>query len=305
MICRILIISQFPLTQLLRFAIILKGRGKYERLPGPRITLRISILASGSSGNSTLLETDSTCLLVDAGLSRKETLRRLVALGVQPEHLDGILISHEHTDHTNGLPQLLVHWQATAYITELTHNEIVRTLPDEAGKKIDRVEHIRAGERFTIGDIEISPFSVPHDAADPVGYAFRTNDTKLAIVTDLGYLPELVKHHLRECDCLILESNHDLEMLKVGPYPWHIKQRVMSRTGHLSNHIVSEYLADPEGFDARARFLVLAHVSETNNNPDLVHLSAVEALNRRPPEAAFRGELLVASQRSPLGPLVL
>lgn len=276
-----------------------------ERLPGPQISLRITILASGSSGNSTLLETEHTCLLVDAGLSRKETLRRLGALGVQPERLNGILISHEHTDHTSGLPQLLGHWQATAYLTELTHREIVRTLPGDAGKRIDRVEHIRAGERFTIGDIEISPFSVPHDAADPVGYAFRTNGTKLAIVTDLGYLPELVKHHLRECNCLILESNHDLEMLKVGPYPWHIKQRVMSRTGHLSNHIVSEYLADPEGFDARARFLVLAHVSETNNNPDLVHLSAVEALNRRPAESAFHGELLVASQHKPLGPLVL
>lgn len=276
-----------------------------ERLPGPQISLRITILASGSSGNSTLLETEHTCLLVDAGLSRKETLRRLAALGVQPERLNGILISHEHTDHTSGLPQLLGHWQATAYLTELTHREIVRTLPGDAGKRIDRVEHIRAGERFTIGEIEISPFSVPHDAADPVGYAFRTNGTKLAIVTDLGYLPELVKHHLRECNCLILESNHDLEMLKVGPYPWHIKQRVMSRTGHLSNHIVSEYLADPEGFDARARFLVLAHVSETNNNPDLVHLSAVEALNRRPAESAFHGELFVASQHKPLGPLVL
>ncbi|HEV2299900.1 MAG TPA: MBL fold metallo-hydrolase [Candidatus Acidoferrales bacterium] len=276
-----------------------------ERFLGLRISLRICILASGSSGNSTLLETERTCLLVDAGLGRKETFRRLAALGIRPERLDGILISHEHTDHTSGLPQLLGHWCATAYITELTHREIVRTLPDGAGKKIDRVEHIRAGERFTIGDIEVSPFSVPHDAADPVGYAFRTNGTKLAIVTDLGYLPELVKHHLRECDCLILESNHDLEMLKVGPYPWYIKQRVMSRTGHLSNNIVSEYLADPEGFDARARFLVLAHVSETNNNPDLVHLSAVEALNRRPSESAFRGELLVASQRTPLGPLVL
>ncbi|MGH9828350.1 MAG: MBL fold metallo-hydrolase, partial [Blastocatellia bacterium] len=166
-------------------------------------------------------------------------------------------------------------------------------------------EHIRAGERFTIGDIEISPFSVPHDAADPVGYSFRADGMKVAIVTDLGYLPELVKYHLREADCLILESNHDLEMLKVGPYPWYIKQRVMSRTGHLSNNIVSEYLADPEGFDGHARFLILAHVSETNNNPDLVHLSAVEALNRRPAEATFRGELMVASQTVPLGPLSL
>jgi phosphoribosyl 1,2-cyclic phosphodiesterase len=128
---------------------------------------------------------------------------------------------------------------------------------------------------------------------------------KISLVTDLGYLTSLVKHHLREADCLILESNHDLEMLKVGPYPWYVKQRVMSRTGHLSNHTVSEFLADPEGFDAQARFLVLAHLSENNNNPELARISAEEALNRRPAEAAFRGELMLASQRIPLGPIEL
>lgn len=242
---------------------------------------------------------------MDAGLGRRETLRRLAELGKNPERIDGILISHEHTDHSSGLPQLLNHWRATAYLTESTCREILRFLPEKTGKKIERVEHIRAGEQFTIGDIAVSPFSVPHDAADPVGYSFRANGTKVAIVTDLGYLPELVKYHLREADCLILESNHDLEMLKVGPYPWYIKQRVMSRTGHLSNTIVSEYLADPEGFDGRARFLILAHVSETNNNPDLVHLSAVEALNRRPSDCTFRGQLMIASQTVPLGPLSL
>ena len=173
------------------------------------------------------------------------------------------------------------------------------------GKRIERIEHIGAGDRFTIGDIEICAYTIPHDAADPVGFSFRCNGSKVALVTDLGYLTELVKQHLRDADCLILESNHDLEMLKVGPYPWHIKQRVMSRTGHLSNHTVSEFLADPEAFDGRARFLVLAHLSENNNNPDLARLSAEEALNRRPAEAAFHGELFIASQRVPLGPLVV
>jgi phosphoribosyl 1,2-cyclic phosphodiesterase len=127
----------------------------------------------------------------------------------------------------------------------------------------------------------------------------------MALVTDLGYMPELVKVHLRDSDCLLLESNHDLDMLKVGPYPWVVKQRVLSRTGHLSNHAVSEYLCDPEGFDGRARYLVLAHVSQENNNPDLVRLSAEEALNRRPPGFAFLGQLLVASQQVPLKPLDL
>jgi phosphoribosyl 1,2-cyclic phosphodiesterase len=265
----------------------------------------VTILASGSSGNCTLLETERTRLLVDAGLGKKETLRRLAAVERQVDRLDGIVISHEHTDHIGSLAQVLGQWRTTVYLTEAMHAEVNRILPESAQKRLDRVEHIRAGHRFLVGDIEVSPISIPHDAADPLGFTFRSNGAKVAIVTDLGYLPELVKFHLRDCDCLMLESNHDLEMLKVGPYPWHIKQRAMSRTGHLSNHSVSEFLADPEAFDGRARFLVLAHLSENNNNPDLAKLSAEEALNRRPAEAAFHGELFIASQRVPLGPLVV
>ncbi len=272
---------------------------------GARISFRISILASGSAGNATLLQTGRTCLLIDAGLGRRETLRRLETLGTRPERIDGILISHEHTDHTTGLSVLSRQWHATTYLTEATHQEIERAMPEDAGKKIECIEHICAGDRFTIGDIEVCAYTIPHDAADPIGFSFRSNGSKVALVTDLGYLTQLVKQHLRGADCLILESNHDVEMLKVGPYPWHIKQRVMSRTGHLSNHTVSEFLADPEAFDGRARFLVLAHLSENNNNPDLARLSAEEALNRRPAEAAFHGELFIASQRVPLGPLVV
>ena len=262
-------------------------------------------MASGSSGNITLLETERTRLLVDAGLGKKETLRRLAAMERRLDRLDGVLISHEHTDHIAGLAQLARQWRTTVYLTEATHEEVQRLLPEGLGKRLDRVEYIQPGQHFTIGYIEVAAFSIPHDAVDPLGFTFQANGSKVSLVTDLGYLPELVKHHLRDSDCLILESNHDLEMLKVGPYPWHVKQRVMSRTGHLSNHSVSEFLADPEGFDARARLLVLAHLSEYNNNPDVARISAEEALGRRPAEAVFRGELLVASQRVPLGPLVL
>jgi phosphoribosyl 1,2-cyclic phosphodiesterase len=273
---------------------------------GKRISFRVSILASGSTGNCTLLESGCTTLLIDAGVGRKEMLRRFEALGrARPENVDGILVTHEHSDHSNALAQLARDWKCPAYLTEPTHREMVKMYEDGPKTRIERVIYIRPGVRFVIGDIEITAFTIPHDAADPVGYAFCANGKKVAIVTDLGYMPELVKHHLREADFLILESNHDLEMLKVGPYPWYIKQRVMSRTGHLSNTIVSEFLADSEVFDGRARHLVLAHVSEQNNTPDLARICAEEALGRRPSDFAFRGTLHVASQRIPLGPFDL
>ena len=242
---------------------------------------------------------------MDAGLNRKETLRRLAALGETVDRVDAILISHEHSDHIAGLPALAKLWRAPVFLTAPTRAALAAGLPEGAAEKLERLESIRAGQHFSIGEIEVSAFSIPHDAAEPVGYSFRVNGSKVAIVTDLGYLPAHVQQHLREADCLILESNHDLEMLKVGPYPWHIKQRVMSRTGHLSNHAVSEFLSDGDAFDARARWLVLAHLSENNNNPHVARQSAEEALGRRPTECAFRGELHIASQRTPLGPFVL
>ena len=274
-------------------------------LRGKAIGLRVSILASGSSGNITLLETPQTRLLIDAGLGKRETLARLAAIERDLERLDGILITHEHNDHCIGLPQMLGLWKMPLYVTEPTMDALHRALPERLEKRLRGVEKIRSGQSFTIGDIEIHPFQIPHDSADPVGFTFRACGVKMALVTDLGYMPELVKVHLRNSDCLMLESNHDLDMLKVGPYPWIVKQRVLSRTGHLSNHAVSEYLADPDGFDGRSRYLVLAHISQENNYPELVRLSAEEALSRRPPECAFTGELLVAAQDVPLRPLEL
>lgn len=278
----------------------------FSPMEGQRISFRICILASGSTGNSALLETERTTLLIDAGLGKKEMLRRFAALGRErPQRVDAVLITHEHSDHSSGLAQMAREWNCPAYLTEPTHREILKMFPDSPFQKMERVEYIHAGEAFEIGDVEIAPFAIPHDAADPVGYAFRSGGTKVAIATDLGYLPELVKHHLREADFLILESNHDLEMLKVGPYPWHVKQRVMSRTGHLSNTVVSEFLSDAEVFDARPRHLVLAHLSEQNNTPDIAQICAEQALDSRPGEYRFRGALHVASQRIPLGPFDL
>jgi phosphoribosyl 1,2-cyclic phosphodiesterase len=277
-------------------------------LRGKAIGLRVSILASGSSGNITLLETQHTRLLVDAGLGKRETLARLAAIKKDIDRIDGILITHEHNDHCSGLPQMLGLWKAPLYVTEPTMDALQRALPDTLGKRLRGVETIYAGQRFCVGDIEVRAFGVPHDAVDPIGLTFHAHGLKLALVTDLGYMPNHVRVHLRDSDCVVLESNHDPDMLKAGPYPWVVKQRVLSQIGHLSNHVVSEYLADADGtigFDARARYLVLAHLSQENNNPDTATISAVEALNRRPAEFAFTGELLIATQDEPLKPLEL
>ena len=240
---------------------------------------------------------------MDCGLGKRETLARLAANEPNVEHIDGILITHEHIDHCNGLPQMLGLWKAPLYVTEPTMDALRRTLPETLGKRLKGLETIRPGQNFSIGDIDVHAFAIPHDAADPIAFTFRANGSKVAVLTDLGYMHQLAKQELKGSDCIILESNHESEMLKMGPYPWVVKQRIMGKHGHLSNNDVSQYLADPEGFDGRARYLVLAHLSEENNNPDTATISANEALNRRPAECAFHGELLIARQDRALRPL--
>jgi phosphoribosyl 1,2-cyclic phosphodiesterase len=164
------------------------------------------------------------------------------------------------------------------------------------GDQIEQVEYFSPGQRFTIADIEVTSFTVPHDAADPVAFTLQAEGVKLAIVTDLGYIPENVKHHIRGAACLVMEANHDLDMLKVGPYPWALKQRVMSRVGHLSNDCLANFLT--HDFDGAASHLVLAHLSQFNNIPELARLSAEQALTRCAPV------LTVANQTTPLAPIV-
>ena len=250
------------------------------------MSVRVSVLASGSRGNSTWITTERACLLVDAGLSRKETYARLVAAGEDPRTCHAVLISHEHSDHINGLRVLALDLQIPIYINSATREAITWD------PKITAFEMFRTGVRFTLGDIEVTPFSVPHDAADPVAFTFEAQGIKIGVVTDLGYIPEIVKQHVRGCHCLIFESNHDLDMLKVGPYPWHVKQRVMGRQGHLSNRTTGEFLS--EDYDGQAQVLVLAHLSETNNHPEIARLTALEALERRTGGEKF--ELHLASQ---------
>ena len=161
------------------------------------------------------------------------------------------------------------------------------------------VEYFQAGEPFEIGDIAISPFTIPHDAADPVGFVFQAEGVRMGFATDLGYIPPNVKAQLKGLDLLLLESNHDLEMLRDGPYPWAVKQRVLSRVGHLSNEAAAEFLED--GYDGQAAYVILAHLSESNNLPELARVTAERALNGRASLLANR--LLLAAQHEPLSPI--
>jgi phosphoribosyl 1,2-cyclic phosphodiesterase len=158
------------------------------------------------------------------------------------------------------------------------------------------VEYFQAGQPFEIGDIAVSPFTIPHDAADPVGFVFRAEGVRMAHATDLGYIPPNVKAQLKGVDLLLLESNHDLEMLRDGPYPWSVKQRVLSRVGHLSNETASNYLE--KEYDGRATYVILAHLSESNNLPELARVAAERALNGR--ASLLGNRLLLAEQHQPL-----
>jgi phosphoribosyl 1,2-cyclic phosphodiesterase len=251
--------------------------------------VKFCVLASGSSGNSALLATENTRLLVDAGLSMRELRKRLALVGENLDDVDAILVTHEHSDHVAGLPVLARNRsvRATIYVTALTGGSI------DFGECQPRLERFQAGASFQIGDIEVQSFSIPHDAADPVGFCLEAEGVRFGIATDLGYVPDSVRYHLRRTDLLLLESNHDLDMLKVGPYPWSVKQRVMSRVGHLSNLGMAEFLTG--NLDSCTAHLVLGHISEQNNHPEIVRMTAAEVLERR----GLKATLALANQHTP------
>ncbi len=270
---------------------------------------RVTLLASGSRGNCAVISSSTTRLLLDAGLSCRETLRRMKAAGEAAEGLDAILISHEHSDHVAGLPVLARRLKAPVYMTAATHaawwKQYRSSVRAQAGRedaaRLERLECFDSGRSFQIGDIAVTSFTIPHDAADPVGFTFRVEGTKLGFVTDLGYMPASVRHHLKACDGLVVESNHDLEMLRSGPYPWSVKQRVMSRVGHLSNEALAEFFAND--YDGGAAFLVLAHLSEQNNHPEIARGAAEQALGMR--RSLWENRLLLAGQDQALEPIWL
>ena len=250
-----------------------------EKIPssGPigrlAVSLKISVLGSSSSGNCTFVSTRQTKILLDAGLNLTQTIKRLNSIGESLEEIDALVISHEHTDHVNGITGLLSKKDIPVYIVEETFEAINPRI--SCGK----LERIKAGQSFQLKDLKVSPFSIPHDAVDPLGFTLEAEGLKIGHVTDLGYVTDLVSQRLKGCDVIVLESNHDLEMLKVGPYPWPLKQRILGREGHLSNEIAGQFFG--EEFDGQARYIILAHLSESNNHPDIARMVAAEALEPR------------------------
>lgn len=263
----------------------------------------VSVLASGSRGNCAVIASASTRILLDAGISCRETFKRLKATGSDPRTLSAILITHEHADHIYGLATLARRLGVPIFMTGATHQAWARSVRDSTGERpeITQLELFSSGRGFQIGDIAILPFTIPHDAADPVGFTFRAEGVKIGVATDLGYLPASVRNHLQGCDLLVLEANHDVEMLRVGPYPWMVKQRVMSRVGHLSNAALAEFFSGD--YDGSASYVVLAHLSEQNNLPELAREAAERALGNR--RTLLQNQVLLARQAEPLEAICL
>ncbi|HEX8141634.1 MAG TPA: MBL fold metallo-hydrolase [Pyrinomonadaceae bacterium] len=268
--------------------------------------MRFTVLGSGSTGNAVLITAGETRVLVDAGLSAKEIVRRLALVGEDAARLDGVIITHEHGDHAGGLRVLLKNLRCPVYVSGETREAYIAdrrgVSGDEPRKRVDalrdRVEEIASSKDFKIGAIDFHPFTIPHDAVDNFGFTATHEGVCLATLMDFGHITTLVMERLRGCAAIIIESNHSRDMLKAcDVYPWELKQRILSRTGHLSNEDVAEWLR--EGFDGTARHIVLAHLSQRANNPYLAQISAEVALQQRAPLFQAETQITLSFPKEP------
>jgi phosphoribosyl 1,2-cyclic phosphodiesterase len=227
--------------------------------------VELIVLGSGSSGNTAVLRAGETAILIDAGLSARKTLTRLAAAGLQPEQISAVLLTHEHGDHAAGLPVLLRSLRCPVYATRLTADEIRNHDPRSAAAEW---RLFSTGSTFRLASFEITAFSVPHDACDPVGFTIRHESLSIGILTDLGHANHSVVHHVTGVDCLFVEANHDEGLLQADTKrPFSIKQRIMSPHGHLSNRAAADL-----AFRARTprlQHIVLGHLSRDCNTADL------------------------------------
>jgi phosphoribosyl 1,2-cyclic phosphodiesterase len=232
--------------------------------------MRFALLGSGSEGNALVVQAGGSCLLMDCGFTLTETTARLARLGVEPDRIDTIVVTHEHGDHISGVARLARKHGIPVWLTHGTlrsHNAL-------AG--LPGITEINPHESFAIGDIEVQPYLVPHDAAEPVQYVFGDGSKRLGVLPDSGCTTPHIESMLHGCDALVLECNHDAQMLANGDYPWSLKQRVGGRLGHLSNAAAADFLARLD--TSRLRHIVAAHLSHKNNLPELAVAALSDAL---------------------------
>lgn len=233
-------------------------------------------LGSGSKGNSYLIKGDKNTILVDAGLTAKTITKHLAELDVNPSDIDGIIITHEHSDHIGGVNVLSKNYSIPVYANEKTMLQVLRKCPGIASKN---VRTFITGEDFFIGEMNICPFKTPHDSVDSCGFSVYCKRNKITVATDLGHMTKTVLEALKQSDLLVLEANHDLDMLINGPYPPYLKQRVQGPKGHLANGVCADTAAHLLDFGLKQ--LILAHLSEENNTPELAYTAVCSALSAR------------------------
>ena len=239
--------------------------------------LSICMLASGSKGNAIYISDGTTAVLLDAGLSGIEIERRMKSKGLDPAELNAICVSHEHNDHIQGVGVLSRRFHLPVYTSARTAAAAAPLMG-----KVAALQSFECGSCFSIKTLALQPFAVSHDAEDPAGFTVSSNGTKIGIATDLGIATHMVQEHLKGCTVLVLEANHDPEMLTNGPYPWPLKQRIKSRVGHLSNTASKELLTmlQSDGLE----HVILAHLSETNNTAEKALNEVGRALTRCKPQ---------------------
>lgn len=234
--------------------------------------MKFCTFASGSSGNCAFLTHGETRVLIDAGISMRRIKNSLSVLGQSIPELDGIFITHDHSDHIKALKMLLKYYDITIYATDQTAQGIIWQLPEAEGN----INCLTPGETFTLGDMEALPFPTPHDAAGSVGYRFQAGDKSFGVATDLGFPSADVYNAVKGVDTVMLEANHDVDMLMSGPYPYYLRQRILSKHGHLSNYDCGRLAAALA--DSGTRQIILAHLSKENNTPELAHDEVSRAL---------------------------
>jgi len=238
--------------------------------------VRLTVLGSGSSGNCAIVSTGRTTLLIDAGLSAKQIIMRMESAGYTLDQLDGILLTHEHQDHTNGLEVLSGKHQLTLFATPLTQETLVGSLKFRGAPSW---KMMNTSSAFDFQDLRIECFSVPHDAVDPVGFVIADDESRLGVLSDVGFVTNVIKDRLRSSDSLFVEANYDAQLLEADTKrPWATKQRISSRHGHLSNDQAAELLEEIAHPDLH--HVVLGHLSDDCNDPDRVVKRMQESLHR-------------------------